>query len=110
MTSDEMFLSYRLLNPDVRDYDYCLIPGELIKSDEGQAAVSSSLFELCCQDVPSAGDIQAVEDSEGEALCLVRLTSVTVLRGREIADDVVCVPDRDDDGLYCLIGYRTVFR
>lgn len=114
MTSEEMFFSYRMLNPDVSDYSQCLFPHSIVEGmlDEGagRVAVCQEVFERMGENTPVPGEIQALEDGEGRCLCLVRVEHIAIVPGRNVDTDIVCVPGRADDRLFCIIDFEVVFR
>ena len=114
MTSEEMFFSYRMFNPDVPDYGQCIFPSgmveQMIQEGNGRIAVGQDVFELYNEEPPLVGEIQALEDEGGRCLCLIRIDDISITTGKHIASDVPCFPQRIDERLYCVMGFSVVFR
>ena len=82
MTSEEMFFSYRMFNPDVPDYGQCIFPSgmveQMIQEGNGRIAVGQDVFELYNEEPPLVGEIQALEDEGGRCLCLIRIDDISI--------------------------------
>ena len=114
MTPEDMFLDYRLMNPKVTDYTYCIVSeyiGEKILNEDLKSfAVGQSVYDATGEEFPQTGDIQVVTDNNGEALCLIRIESVSVMMQEYIPDDVPCFPSRREGELYTVLLIDVVMR
>ncbi len=114
MKPEEMFLDYRMLNPKVTDYTHCLVSDdECIKLLDGRLktfAVGQSVYDETGEEFPQIGDIQVVTDSDGEALCLIKVDSVSVLQGAHISKDIPCFPECREKELYTVLNVDVVMR
>ncbi len=111
MTSDEMFLNFRKMNPSASDYTECLFSDCLILNPGITCvALSQRLFELTGEEIPSAGEIQAVCDRNGNCVYLIRIRKVRIMCGKSVDCGVPFYPEKDECLLYCVLDFSIVFQ
>ena len=102
MTSDEMFLNFRKMSPSSCDYTECLFSEYLISEPEiTRIALSQRLFEMTGEEIPSAGEIQAVCDRNG---------SCKIMCGKSVGCGIPYYPEKDESLLYCVLDFSIVFQ
>ena len=111
MTSDEMFLNFRKMSPSSCDYTECLFSEYLIRKPEiTRIALSQRLFEMTGEEIPSAGEIQAVCDRSGNCVYLIRIRNVKIMSGKSVDCGIPFYPENDESLLYCVLDFSIVFQ
>lgn len=86
MTTEEMWEAYRLLNPRIGDevdaWQFGAEPDLLADLVlKGEKTATSSLYDLYAysnESLPKAGEYSIVQNSKGQAVCIIKTTKVTV--------------------------------
>ena len=111
MTSDEMFLNFRKMSPSLSDYTECLFSDYLIRKPEiTRIALSQRLFEMTGEEIPSAGEIQAVCDRSGSCFFLIRIRNVKIMSGKSMESSIPFYPEKNESLLYCVLDFSIVFQ
>ncbi len=93
MTAKEMWARYAALHPEAASstweaWAYGEKPDELalltLQGVKTATASAQALYALEGEDLPQAGDMSVVLDGQGEAVCIVRNTRVTVVPFNEV--------------------------
>ena len=112
MTPDAMFKEYRLLSPDTPDYSHCLFSEaseDIIKESFNRASIPYEVFSCYGEELPVKGDVECVTNAKGEALALIKITSVKMVPYGEEKGRLFFSSYLDKEGYIVEIEFKKIF-
>ncbi|MET3558163.1 uncharacterized protein YhfF [Streptococcus rupicaprae] len=95
MTPEQLWQEYKAINPKAGDdyeaWEFGVLPDELAQLVlEGKKTATASGYDLYALDnepIPEAGSYDVILDSQGNAICVIRVTKVYVTEFGQVTAD-----------------------
>lgn len=93
MTPTQMWQEYKKINPIIGDdfeaWAFCVEPDQLadlaLKGEKTATASAYDLYQIDGEPIPQAGTFDVILDSQGQAVCIIKVTKVTVVPFNQVS-------------------------
>ncbi|VUX02421.1 ASCH domain protein [Streptococcus constellatus] len=95
MTPEQLWNEYKTINPaigdDIDTWAFGVEPDQLadlvLKGEKTATASAYELYEMDKEPLPQAGTFDVILDGQGQAVCIIKVTKVTVVPFNQVSAD-----------------------
>ena len=95
MTPEQLWNEYKIMNPaigdDINAWAFGVEPDQLadlvLKGEKTATASAYDLYQIDGEPIPQAGTFDVILDGQGQAVCIIKVTKVTVVPFNQVSAD-----------------------
>lgn len=93
MTPEQLWNEYKIMNPaigdDINAWAFGVEPDQLadlvLKGEKTATASAYDLYQIDGEPIPQAGTFDVILDGQGQAVCIIKVTKVTVVPFNQVS-------------------------